>query len=222
MNAAIGPLGGVTAERVGRWASRWTDTGLWDEVLLLANRVWVASSSSDQALAWHHLLLAVGNFKRQGGRRIRPAIELPALAPVEPMNTFVTPTGVLVDVDAVASWEALSDSIPGVATPTCTTLLAALWPNRHFVFDWRVRAVASGILRANGWPACPSIEAVGEGTPGPVTMSDYDHIRNHVRAADLDMVLTERAFYEVSRKVRMLPGRTWKEYGDQTLDLLKC
>lgn len=111
--AATGPLDGVIAERVGRWASRWTDTGLWDEVLLLANRVWAAPSSSDQALAWHHLLLAVGNFKRQGGRRIRPAIELPALAPVELTDTLVTPTGVLIDVDAVASWEALSDSITG-------------------------------------------------------------------------------------------------------------
>jgi len=216
----IAPFDGVAAVDISRWASRWNDTGLWSDVLLLADRVWGASAADERVLAWHHLLMAVGNFKRQGGRRIMPAVDLPPARPVSRTQTFDTPTGMAVNVEALTDWQRLQASLVGIATPTCTTLLAALWPGDHFVFDWRVRAVASGVLRTNGFAACPSIEAAGQRQPGPVTMEDYHYVRAGLRSSDLDLVTSERAFYEISRAMTPVRGRTWEAYGAAVLEML--
>jgi hypothetical protein len=42
----------------------WDDGGLWEDVLGLAALVW-EKEPDERRLEWHHLVLAVGNFKRQ-------------------------------------------------------------------------------------------------------------------------------------------------------------
>ncbi len=51
-------------------AELWNDDGLWNDRLLLADRAWTAESDPERTLAWHHLVMALGSFKRQTGRRI--------------------------------------------------------------------------------------------------------------------------------------------------------
>src|SRR5438105_11028591 len=72
-------LPGLTSAALERFGRDWNDGGLWDDVLFLAARVWSASEDRMRLISWHHLVLAVGNFRRQGGRRLRPA----ALHPVD-------------------------------------------------------------------------------------------------------------------------------------------
>jgi hypothetical protein len=62
---------GVPAERVRALGETWDDGGLWDDILWLALLARAATDDSERRMRWHHLVMAVGNFKRQGGRRLR-------------------------------------------------------------------------------------------------------------------------------------------------------
>jgi hypothetical protein len=68
MTAAIA----LTREQLRDLARPWNDGGLWDDILWLALLAWDATGEPDRSLRWHHLVMAVGNFKRQQGRRLRP------------------------------------------------------------------------------------------------------------------------------------------------------
>lgn len=62
----------------------WGNDRLWRDVLALADRFW--ESEGDLRLdSWHHLLLAVGNFKRQA--RVEPPT-LPRTRSPRRLKTF--------------------------------------------------------------------------------------------------------------------------------------
>jgi hypothetical protein len=54
---------GIEDTKLALFGSGWNDSGLWDDVMLLAGRAWNASTDEDRLLSWHHLVMAVGNFK---------------------------------------------------------------------------------------------------------------------------------------------------------------
>lgn len=62
----------MDAERIRQLAATWCDGGLWDDIEWLSQRVWEAGDDDERRLRWHHLVMPAGNFKRQGGRRLKP------------------------------------------------------------------------------------------------------------------------------------------------------
>lgn len=134
-------LPGLTPARVIALAGTWDDGGLWADVCWLAERCWENDDAEPLTLRWHHLVLAVGNFKRQSGRRLRPGrISDLSNAKVFAAEKFVLPSCLEIHRDDEESWRQLKIGLPGAALATTTTLLAALWPDDHFIFDWRVEA----------------------------------------------------------------------------------
>ena len=173
---------GLDSNSLRRLAAAWDDSGLWKDVQWLADRFW-STALSDAALAWHHLLLAVGNFKRQGGTRI-----CPSALPASPVTRSEQPTALTVPgteppvrltVDDSLSWQCLSDAIPGVAVATTTTLLAALWPDQHVVFDRRVHQAANGLRIAAGRDGTPPVTPESQG-PAKQTFENYQVVRGWV------------------------------------------
>jgi len=69
---------GIPVERIRALGDAWSDGGLWDDILWLADSAWTAPEDDERRMRWHHLVMAVGNFKRQNGRRLRPARIAPA------------------------------------------------------------------------------------------------------------------------------------------------
>src|SRR5690349_11284816 len=65
-------LPGFTASRAMKLAAGWDDGGLWDDVAWLGEHFWAAAGPADRAVRWHHLVLAVGNFKRPRARWLSP------------------------------------------------------------------------------------------------------------------------------------------------------
>ena len=84
-------------------------------------------------MRWHHLVMAVGNFKRQNGRRLWPARI--AAAPVTVLHVrpdrFCVPAGPEVIREDAGSWTRLEQSLGGAAAATTTTLLGI---DRFLVF----------------------------------------------------------------------------------------
>src|SRR5580658_1943668 len=132
---------GIDRDSLRDLGEDWADGGLWDDVLWLALRFWDATDEVARRRRWHHLVMAVGNFKRQRGRRLQPSPISPAdgLTSSPRFLEFQPPgTAGRVGRDDPASWTNLD--LPGAATATHTSLLAALWPDHHHVLDWRVLA----------------------------------------------------------------------------------
>lgn len=192
--------------------------------MALAGRVW-AATPTDQPLAWHHLVLAVGNFKRQPGRRLHPSPLLTGSPPrTDPPTSLAVPGfDRALHRDETASWELLGNGLRGAGVATTTTLLAALWPEHHFVFDWRVHDVTNGLRVQVDLPVCPGVTAENN-TGHPLGYDCYRRVREWLTgtSTDLDVALVSiaRALYEISRKVGGTPGRTWAEYGTAAIHAL--
>lgn len=224
-------LPGLEASAISGLFETWSDGGLWADVNWLADRFW-ASEKDDRLVAWHHLVMAVGNFKRQRGRRLQPPLLAPRLdvQPRRLSGAFVLPESepvVVIEVDDPASWSLLEKRLPGAAVATVTTLLAALWPERHFVFDWRVRAAANGLRVLSGLETTAGVEPEGSKSP-KLTLDDYCIVRDWILDAaertGEPLVAIERALYRLSQKAskakRKAEGRgkaaqTWSEYADE-------
>lgn len=159
--ADLHELPGLTISTLHRIGGTWSDGGLWDDVIFLANRFWDANTNDVRLICWHHLVLAVGNFKRQPGRRLRPV----------PLNIQNKQADVLraaeiqvpgldsqsLNAEDLESWRALRHNLPGAGVPTITTVLAALWPDQHVILDRRVfppRATTSACQRASSRSGC--------------------------------------------------------------------
>lgn len=206
------PLPHLTATSVSHLASSWSDGGLWADVTTLAQLFFAATDDEAATLRWHHLVLAIGNFKRQPGRRLRPA----ALPPTElcsVTSSFVAPgCDFVLGVGDPASWQALESGMRGAGTATVTTLLAALWPTEHFVFDWRVHAAAVALRMSDERSAGGSVPVAND---VPLTMVQYAVVRAWLlaTAAELDQPLTtiERALYRLSQQVPPATGRSWAD-----------
>jgi hypothetical protein len=114
-----------------------------------------------------------------------------------------------------ASWGYLQDLLPGAGVATTTTLLSALWPADHIVFDWRVHAAANALRIHGGLDPTPGVMAQSS-IGATETLDDYALVRVWIlseaerlreRAADV-----ERALYRLSQDVKDEPGRTWAQY----------
>lgn len=221
--SAVSPatdLPGLDSDTIRRWAGTWDDGGLWGDVEVLADRFWTSADGTERLTGWHHLVLAVGNFKRESGRRLRPAwLPLPLTRPAPRSSSVLLPgteSPLLLGVDDVNSWIHLNVALPGAAVATTTTLLAALWPDRHFVFDWRVHAAANGLRIYAGSSTTVGVQA-GSAAPLRESLDAYALVRDWVLAAALTTGTTvteaERTLYQLSRGVPDVPTRTWWEYG---------
>jgi hypothetical protein len=216
------PLPGFTAARASKLAAEWDDGELWDDVAWLAEQFWAATDPADRAVRWHHVVLAVGNFKRPRGRWLRPC-RLKGLPGQQPRvgTSFETPAGLRVARDDRASWECLRSSLIGADVSTTTILLAALWPSHHFAFDWRVRAAASGLRLAANLEPCPGVKpSIAGGESSPLGFEDYTVVRGWLEAVGAPLVVSERALYRLSQKAGSEPGRRWSEYSQVLVSIL--
>lgn len=220
-------LPGLTRVAVGSLILGWDDGGLWHDVLFLADRYLSACDSEEQTLRWHHFVMAVGNFKRQPGRRLRPASpsrhanQSPIYRPEKLTVPGREGTTELRREDQ-ATWQALSNALKGAAVATTTTLLAALWPERHFVFDRRVFAAANGLRIAGGLEGTTGVRPSSNTPPPKRTFDDYAQVRSWVLDACSELaaptVSVERALYELALKIPVERPRTWKKYADFVAD----
>jgi hypothetical protein len=112
-------------------------------VILLADRIWAASGDHARLIAWHHVVLAVGNFKRQRGRRLRPA-SLHALddqsAAYRSDELFVPgfDGAERIIVTDPESWRSLTSMLPGAGVPTDDRLRIPVRPVLT-AWPWSVR-----------------------------------------------------------------------------------
>jgi hypothetical protein len=197
----------------------WSDGGLWDDILWLAQLAWTAGNDDERRMRWHHLVMTVGNFERQGGRRLRPARISPPgdLASAGRPDQFRIPDALPIVCEDVASWRRLESSLHGAAAATTTTVLAALWPDRHHILDWRVLAAVAGLGVVAGGDSDLRLVASNRRDQLLPTVEQYSMVRPLlVRLADeagLPLRTVERALYLMSRSVQG-KGMTWAEYGE--------
>lgn len=217
------PLPGLTASRAGKLAAGWEDRALWDDVAWLGERFWTSIDPVDRAVRWHHVVVAVGNFKRPRARWLRPCglSGIPGDA-VEAAGFFETPAGLRVDRDDRASWEALRASLGGADVSTTTYLLAALWPRHHFMFNWRVRDAASALRMAADLEPCPGVlPSITGGDSSALDFDDYTVVRLWLGALDSPLVVSQRALYCLSHQVESEPSRPWPEYAQALVSILE-
>lgn len=195
---------------------------LWEDVQRVANRVH-ATSGNERAWAWHHLLLAVANFKTQA--TLFPPVLLPApeTMSLQRQDVLVVPMAVgtlELSAEDPAAWAQLSQ-LKGLREPRATTVLSALWPGRHIVMDWRALSAALALAGARlGWDS----SAVDPGSTRRAIDSwkSYAWYRETVLKAASQVgeppVIVERALWRVGRKAR---GMTWTKYADQVEERLQ-
>jgi hypothetical protein len=216
-------LPGLTPERAEILSEDWDDGGLWQDVLWLGRQFCIATDPVEHASRWHHLVLAVGNCKRQGGR-LRPCRlnELPDEKPGI-SACFETPAGLRVDRENRRSWEDLQRTMPGAGVATITALLAAIWPDQHFVFDRRVRAAANGLRFAAGLELCPGVKpSTMGGKMSPINFEDYSMVQTWLATIGCPLVIAERALYRLGQKAGSDSARSWTEYSKKLLATLEA
>jgi hypothetical protein len=219
----VDALPGLTASRARNLATGWDDGGRWDDVTWLGEHFWAATDPADRVLRWHHVVLAVGNFKRPRARWLSPC-RLDGLrrAPSSVATSFETSAGVHVDRDDEASWESLRRSLGGADVSTTSGVLAALWPSHHFMFDWRVRHAASGLRLAANLEPCDGVKpSIAGGEAPPLDFEDYTLVRTWLQALNLPLVVSQRALSCLSKKAGSEPGRPWSEYSRVLVSLLE-
>jgi len=135
---------------------------------------------------------------------------------------FVLPCGSAIHRDSQESWRQLEAALPGAALATTTTLLAALWPDDHFVFDWRVEAAANALRIDAGLPATRWAESEMEGRKRTTSdFSDYATVRSWLCEIDCPLNSLERALYRLSQKVPSVKGRSWPDYASAVANVLQ-
>jgi hypothetical protein len=122
---------------------------------------------------------------------------------------------VVVGVGAPETWEALNKALPGSGVATTTTLLAAIWHEAHFVFDWRVRATAAALRMLAG---LNTGNVVPDSTSSsPLSFSDYQNVRvwplDTAASEDGRVADVERALYCLSQKFAASKTPGWTPQG---------
>jgi hypothetical protein len=144
--------------------------------------------------------------------------------------------GITVERDVPESWEGL-DSIPGIAIPTATTVLAALWPSAHAILDRLTVQGATALRGATGfWDGPVSPDAAKSSDPplfdraNWLNWSTYGWYRERCILPTSDYVgvapqKVERAVFELMRwQLSRDPSpidEPWETYGHKLVRLLK-
>jgi hypothetical protein len=187
----------------------------WRNIGVLASRLFDTLDPQGRCdpETFHHLLLAVGNFKRQAGD-IHLRVDFADLAAERRGESLVLPGDLgRLDRDGVASWQRL-DQIPGLGIPTASCLLAALWPDSHAIMDIYDRRALVGVQvgrhshndRRLDVARVPSHE-----------WWFYDWFRRTVtltaQTADCEPVSVERALYILGARTASELGDKWEQQG---------
>jgi hypothetical protein len=188
------------------------------------NRVQRRQWDRDLRRNWHHLLLAVANFKRQQSSRIIP---FPALQTAESLSKqlvradriHIPELGQISRVPLLEELETFTERLIGVGVPTGSLLLAVLWPDDHLMMDRRVLHVATVIDEAGSQHLrrkhMTELRTQRDLLPA---WEDYLWFRSRAMATratarkPLPLYSIERAFYTLDRMVGRQPGRTWETY----------
>ncbi len=200
------------------------ETRFWTDVLWLAEEFKSEIDVSRKTVLWHHLLLAVGNFKRQGGTKIFPTgiADLPQEVQSGDCKEIVIPGGFpkaadgVLGIDSPQTWKDL-ETIRGLGVATTTTVLSALWPGQHFVLD--VRALRAATALASIRASCLALD-LDAAIVVDVNWRSYIWYRDVVlstgRCLNIDGTDIERALYNVDRKIAKesskIDAMTWMEY----------
>lgn len=191
---------------------------LWEDILVLAEGLFELDGEAAMA-RWHHLLLAVGNFKRQGATKVRPP-RLPSDNRAHQQREVLSIAGLALSEDDPDSWKLFQERTDGIGVASATSVLAALWPSSHAIMDVNALSAAVGV----------AIDAHGEGVPDwlpaasscarvRVDWNKYGWYRESLGATakhyDIEIVLLERALYNAFRAVPKAQdkGRTWADFG---------
>jgi hypothetical protein len=135
----------------GHWRQAWSDIAVLAQRFLECD----ATDRVPMARAWHHLLMAVGNFKRQAGLIVPGPLTALGGASHCPDQVLIPDNAgeqVTLACEDPTTWHRLTE-IPGLGVPTATTLLAALWPARHVIIDVRDTRAALGLGAGTLWDA---------------------------------------------------------------------
>jgi hypothetical protein len=135
---------------------------------------------------------------------------------------FTLPSGLVVTREDQSSWQELKSVLPGAGLATTTTLLAALWPEHHFVCDWRVRSAADALrIYAHLAPSRSTALEMEGHRRVPEDLTDYATVRGWLRTIACPLVVSERALYCLSKQVPSGKGRNWKDYARDIASQLK-
>jgi hypothetical protein len=138
------------------WARRTDVDRASCDIQILADRFLRCDPAdvSTATLAWHHLLMAIGNFKRRGGFIVaQPLVEAlgqPADRPSEIIIPGLRGNDAVVVCHKPSTWPRLN-KIRGLGVPTATTVLASIWPNSHVIMDSRDTRAALGLGADTLW-----------------------------------------------------------------------
>ncbi len=222
----ISPIG-LTTEEVQALQLEQGDVTLWEDVASVARAFWGSGSAP---MAAHHLLMTVGNFKRQGGTIIRLKRPVDHGQPGESRQDCEIDGSVLRCNDE-ETWRAFCGAeggVGGFGVATTSTLLSALWPDTHLIIDRRARDALVGLrgVRLKDWYGRVR-NASSPITDLEVTWDDYNWYRRHVHDAvqkvGVEPVALERALFEVDRRRssshRKANGVTWQTFGEQLVSV---
>jgi hypothetical protein len=189
---------------------------LRSDVQLLADSVHVSTGAARE-LAWHHVLLAVGNYKAQAPLFVSAFPDTPEPKIVQRGQTLAVRAGderLEVGVEAPSTWRELEARIDGLAIPRTTTVLSALWPGQHIIMDWRSLSAALALTGARlGWDQ--SLVDPASTTPASMSWPSYEWYRGAVAGCAARVgkspVDVERVLWQVGREA---PGITWAAYAE--------
>jgi hypothetical protein len=207
---------------------------VWPNILWTADLFWQAQLADDQVRqmeTWHHLVMATGNFKRQGGTQICLLQTPPSqhLTATRPEMCLVRTLDGQIELwrDEPDSWTSLTNdkkAIKGIQVATATTLLSALWPGSHIIIDIRDLNATIGLNLAEltEW-----VNPLSRTSIGP-SWNWYQWMRDKVmtKAAEsrLAPIDVERALYQLDRLVtrpsKGQPKLTWQQYSDALEEVL--
>ncbi len=218
--------------RWAAWADEWDDrkltgTRLWGEIQSLAASFWRSMAADDgiwssrTKVKWHHLVLAVANFKRSSGRLV-PYPQLLAEDPEDSppgrcSHVSLPDAGPIPRVGDASKYEEafrpLRADGQGMGVPTASTLLTALWPEDHIIIDRRALAALFAV-HPEGWAYLKELHAHEYTTDAWVHPSWRDYVWYRDKLTEIDPIerqSIERALYALDRRVSK-KGQGWDDY----------
>jgi hypothetical protein len=188
---------------------------LWKDVQQVADRVHVVTGN-EQVWAWHHLLLAVANFKAQAvlSPPALPAAETSSVQRNDVLAIPIAGGSLSLDAEDPTTWPQLTD-LQGLWVPRASTALSALWPSRHIIMDWRALSAALALSGVRlGWDDTPvTPDSIRPATNSWESYAWYrDAVLQAARQTGEQPVKVERTLWKVGHKA---PRITWAEYAEQ-------